>query len=81
MSSSACCGDWSGGKTIIFISHKLREVMRSLTASPSCGAAQVVGHLVTRRPSEQEIARMMVGRDVLLRVDKAEAKRAPSRSR
>jgi simple sugar transport system ATP-binding protein len=38
---------------------------------------QVVGHLVTSETSEQEIARMMVGRDVLLRVEKSEAKVGP----
>jgi simple sugar transport system ATP-binding protein len=38
---------------------------------------KVVGHLVTSETNEQEIARMMVGRDVLLRVEKAEAKPGP----
>lgn len=67
-----------GGKTIIFITHKLREVMAISDRITVMRRGKVVGHLVTSETSEQEIARMMVGRDVLLRVEKAEAKPGPA---
>jgi len=63
-----------GGKTIIFITHKLREVMAISDRITVMRRGKVVGHLVTSETNEQEIARMMVGRDVLLRVEKSAAK-------
>jgi simple sugar transport system ATP-binding protein len=65
------------GKTIIFISHKLREVLEISDNITVLRRGKVVGSLVTKNTTEEEIARMMVGRDVLLRVDKAPAKPGP----
>jgi ABC-type uncharacterized transport system ATPase subunit len=65
------------GKTIIFISHKLKEVLEISDRITVMRRGKVVGHLITNQTDEQEIARMMVGRDVLLRVDKAPAKPGP----
>ncbi len=65
------------GKTIIFISHKLREVLEISDNITVLRRGKVVGTLVTRDTNEEEIARMMVGREVLLRVDKAPAKPGP----
>jgi simple sugar transport system ATP-binding protein len=65
------------GKTIIFISHKLREVLEISDRITVMRRGKVVGHLVTKDTSEQEIATMMVGREVLLRVDKKPAKPGP----
>jgi simple sugar transport system ATP-binding protein len=65
------------GKTIIFISHKLKEVLEISDRITVMRRGKVVGHLLTPQTTEQEIARMMVGRDVLLRVDKAPAKPGP----
>jgi simple sugar transport system ATP-binding protein len=62
------------GKTIIFISHKLKEVLEISDRITVMRRGKVVGHLVTRDTNESEIARLMVGRDVLLRVDKKPAK-------
>jgi general nucleoside transport system ATP-binding protein len=62
-----------GGKTIIFISHKLKEVLEISDRITVMRRGKVVGHLVTKNTSEQEIATMMVGREVLLRVDKKPA--------
>ena len=67
----------ASGKTIIFISHKLREVLEISDRITVMRRGKVVGHLATRETNEQEIARMMVGRDVLLRVEKPEAKPGP----
>jgi ABC-type uncharacterized transport system ATPase subunit len=65
------------GKTIIFISHKLREVLEISDRITVMRRGKVVGHLVTKDTSEQEIATMMVGRAVLLRVDKKPAQPGP----
>ncbi len=62
------------GKTIIFISHKLREVLEISDRITVMRRGKVVGHLVTKDTTEQEIATLMVGREVLLRVDKKPAK-------
>jgi ABC-type uncharacterized transport system ATPase subunit len=62
------------GKTIIFISHKLREVLEISDRITVMRRGKVVGHLTTRDTNEEEIATMMVGREVLLRVDKKPAK-------
>jgi simple sugar transport system ATP-binding protein len=65
------------GKTIIFISHKLREVLEISDTITVLRRGKVVGQLETKKTNEEEIARMMVGRDVLLRVDKTPAKPGP----
>ncbi len=62
------------GKTIIFITHKLREVLELSDRVTVLRRGRVVGHLITRETSKEEIARMMVGREVLLRVEKTPAK-------
>ena len=62
------------GKTIIFISHKLNEVLEISDRITVMRRGKVVGHLVTKDTNEEEIATMMVGRAVLLRVDKKPAK-------
>ncbi|HZC77221.1 MAG TPA: ABC transporter ATP-binding protein [Ktedonobacterales bacterium] len=65
------------GKTIIFITHKLREVLEVSDRVTVLRRGKVVGEVATKDTSEAEIARMMVGREVLLRVDKAPAKPGP----
>src|SRR5439155_517748 len=62
------------GKTIIFISHKLKEVLDISDRITVMRRGKVVGHLTTKETNEEEIATMMVGREVLLRVDKKPAK-------
>ena len=63
-----------GGKTIIFISHKLKEVLEISDRITVMRRGKVVGHLITKDTNEEEIATLMVGRAVLLRVDKSPAK-------
>ncbi len=63
----------NGGKTIIFISHKLKEVLEISDRITVMRRGKVVGHLTTKDTNEEEIATMMVGREVLLRVDKKPA--------
>jgi simple sugar transport system ATP-binding protein len=62
-----------GGKTIIFISHKLKEVLEISDRITVMRRGKVVGHLITKDTNEEEIATLMVGREVLLRVDKKPA--------
>ena len=63
----------TSGKTIIFISHKLKEVLEISDRITVMRRGKVVGHLVTKDTNEEEIATLMVGREVLLRVDKKPA--------
>ena len=56
------------GKTIIIITHKLREVMAVSDSVTVIKGGRVVGNLKTNETSERELAQMMVGRDVVLTV-------------
>lgn len=58
------------GHTIIFITHKLREVMEIADRVTVLKAGKTVGTLTTKQTNKEEISRLMVGRDVLLRVEK-----------
>jgi len=61
----------SDGKTILFISHKLHEVMEISDRITVMRLGKVTGELETSKTNPKEIARHMVGRDVVLRVEKA----------
>jgi simple sugar transport system ATP-binding protein len=54
------------GKTVIFISHKLDEVMRVSDRVSVMRDAKVVFTTETANTNPRELARMMVGRDVLM---------------
>lgn len=64
----------SKGCTIILITHKLREIMEITDDVTVMRNGKVTGHVNTCDTNELELARMMVERDVLLRVPKGEAK-------
>jgi simple sugar transport system ATP-binding protein len=61
------------GKTIIFITHKLQEVMAVSDAVTVMRRGKVVGTVRTEHTTRQEIATMMVGRQVLFRVERTQA--------
>ncbi len=61
------------GRTVVIITHKLAEVLAISDAVTVMRDGRVVGELKTRETSAAEIARLMVGREVLLRVDKGPA--------
>jgi len=61
------------GKTIIIITHKLNEVLALSDNVTVMRDGQVVGETPTAKTSASDLARMMVGREVLLRVEKPEA--------
>lgn len=62
------------GRTILFISHKLKEVMELSDHIVVLRAGKVVGHLVTRETTPREIASKMIGREMLPEVHKASAR-------
>ncbi|MBI5877040.1 MAG: ABC transporter ATP-binding protein [Chloroflexi bacterium] len=61
-------------KSIIFITHKLREVMDVADRITVMRDGKVVGTTAPAQTDRAELARMMVGRSVLLTVDKRPAK-------
>ncbi len=61
------------GMSIVLITHKLREVMNNSDRVTVMRAGQYVGTVDTAATSTEELARMMVGRDILLRVEKGAA--------
>ncbi|MCJ8138673.1 ABC transporter ATP-binding protein [Falsirhodobacter halotolerans] len=61
------------GKTVILITHKLREVMEITDAVSVMRRGEMVGTVATRDTSPADLAERMVGRKVLLRVEKAPA--------
>jgi len=60
----------SEGKTIIFISHKLNEVMELTDRVTVIRKGEVVRTVRTSEATPQLLARLMVGRDVVLRIKK-----------
>jgi general nucleoside transport system ATP-binding protein len=61
------------GKTVIIITHKLSEVLAISDDVTVMRDGRVVGELKTKDTNAAELARLMVGREVLLRVEKPEA--------
>src|SRR5690606_33109536 len=61
------------GKTVILITHKLREIMAITDNVTVMRQGAVVANVATADTSQEQLAEMMVGRKVLLRVDKGPA--------
>lgn len=61
------------GVTILLITHKLREVMAATDLVYVMRAGQVVAERATASTSREELAELMVGRKVRLKLDKAAA--------
>ncbi|MEO6655060.1 MAG: ABC transporter ATP-binding protein [Pyrinomonadaceae bacterium] len=61
------------GKTIIIITHKLEEVLAISDEVTVMRDGKSVGNVKTAETTAKDLARMIVGRDVLLRVDKTDA--------
>lgn len=60
------------GRTVIFIAHKLPEVLEISDSITVMRQGKTVGQVKTSEVTEQSLAAMMVGREVTLRVDRAE---------
>ncbi len=61
------------GHTIIFISHKLNEIKELCDRLTVLRLGKSVGKAIVADVSEKDISKMMVGRDVVLKVDKEKA--------
>ena len=64
------------GKSILFISHKLNEIMEVADKITVLRRGKCIGTVDACSTTVQELSRMMVGRDVQLVVNKTEAKPA-----
>jgi simple sugar transport system ATP-binding protein len=62
------------GVSIIFISHKLKEVLEICDHVIVLRGGKVVGHADPKQSTQESLASMMVGREVILQVDKDEAR-------
>ncbi|WP_366655545.1 ABC transporter ATP-binding protein [Fodinicurvata sp. EGI_FJ10296] len=58
------------GKTVILITHKLREIMAITDAVSVMRNGEMVAHRQTAGTDREELAELMVGRKVLVRVSK-----------
>ena len=61
------------GKTVILITHKLREIMAITDHVSVMRNGEMVANLKTSETNREELAELMVGRKVLLRVNKTVA--------
>ncbi len=62
------------GKTIILITHKLREIMEVTDTVSVMRRGEMTATVKTSETNPEQLAELMVGRKVLLRVDKKPAK-------
>ncbi|MGC2235391.1 MAG: ABC transporter ATP-binding protein [Pyrinomonadaceae bacterium] len=62
------------GKTIVIITHKLEEVLAISDDVTVMRDGKTVGNVRTKDTNAKDLARMIVGREVLLRVEKDDAK-------
>ncbi len=62
------------GVSIFFITHKLREVLAVADRITVLRRGEVVGTTTPSEATRESLARMMVGRDVMLQVEKTPAK-------
>lgn len=61
------------GVTILLITHKLREILAITDNVSVMRQGQMVGHVKTSETSKEELAELMVGRKVRLKVEKQDA--------
>jgi ABC-type uncharacterized transport system ATPase subunit len=64
----------SQGKSIIFITHKLKEVLRVADRIAVLRQGRVVGEADPKTATQESLAALMVGRTVILTVDKTPAR-------
>jgi general nucleoside transport system ATP-binding protein len=63
------------GRSIVIVTHKLQEILELADRVTVMRDGKVVGAVATQQTSEQELARLMVGRDVDLRTHRAPVER------
>ncbi|ABM81241.1 putative ABC transporter [Hyperthermus butylicus DSM 5456] len=62
------------GKSVVFITHKLREVLEIADRIVVMRRGRVVGEVPREKAEPKMLARMMVGREVFLRIEKPPSK-------
>lgn len=62
------------GKSILFITHKLNEIMEVADRCTVLRKGKYIGTVDVKDTSKEELSKMMVGRDISFSVDKKEAK-------
>jgi simple sugar transport system ATP-binding protein len=67
------------GKTVIFITHKLREVKEISDRVTVMRHGKMIGTVDTKDVTREQMANMMVGREVFLSISKPEMKRTEKR--
>jgi simple sugar transport system ATP-binding protein len=58
------------GLTVLFITHKLREALEVTDRITVLRKGRNVGTLITKRTDEKELARLMVGREIDMKIEK-----------
>jgi simple sugar transport system ATP-binding protein len=58
------------GKSIIFITHKLDEIMQVCDRVTVLRRGKVIGTVETKNTNKKELSKMMVGRDVVFNIEK-----------
>ena len=61
------------GKSIVFITHKLREVLAVADRITVLRNGRVVGSVEPREATQESLATLMVGREIILSIDKTPA--------
>ncbi len=61
------------GKTVILVTHKLKEIMAITDRVSVMRAGQMVGHRDTKDTSREELGELMIGRKLAAQLDKAPA--------
>ncbi len=64
------------GRTVIFIAHKLPEVLEISDSITVMRAGKTVGQVRAKDVTEQSLATMMVGREVALKVDRVSTEKS-----
>jgi simple sugar transport system ATP-binding protein len=65
----------SEGKSVIFITHKLKEVITVSDNITVMRQGKVTGRVKSRDTNETQLANLMIGRPVILRIEKPEIER------
>jgi general nucleoside transport system ATP-binding protein len=63
------------GRSIVIVTHKLQEILELADRVTVMRDGRVVGAVTTNQTTEQELARLMVGRDVNLRANRVPLER------
>jgi general nucleoside transport system ATP-binding protein len=63
------------GRSIVIVTHKLQEILELADRVTVMRDGRVVGSVTTQQTTEQELARLMVGRDVNLRAHRVPMER------